>query len=194
MRIALLLALLALSCSTAAVEEKKMDEKIVNQIAETVHKEQGWKTAEVRVDEVERLHHGTCSFYTARHKVRPLSYLLNFALVSGGNIIGMSDELAPGKILKACGADAPPAWWAEVITRFHRDLGAGVVLSDAQLNTGATRKIQDAKKEFVPPKFSDSPEGKTVTYYLLEPESFAIYNIKAIIAKDGSVTVERSDL
>ena len=171
-----------------------MDDKIMNEIAETVHKEQGWKTAEVRVDEVERLRHGTCSFYTAGHRVRPLSYLLNYALLAGGNIVSLSDDQAPGKILKACGADAPPAWWAEVITRFHRDLGSGVVLTDEKQNTGATRKIEAAKKEFVPPKFSDSAEGKTVTFQLLEPESFAIYFVKATYAKDGSVSVEKTDI
>lgn len=190
----LLLALFAISCNSAAVEEKKMDEKIVNLIAEDVHKEQGWKTEDVRVDEVDRLKHGSCLFYTAGHKVRPLSYQLNYAVIGGATLVSLADNQAPGKILKACGSDAPPAWWAEIVTRFHQDLGGGVVLADANQNPGATRKIEAAKKEFATPKFEDSPAGKTVSYYLLEPESFQIFSIRATIAKDGSVKVERASL
>ena len=169
-----------------------MDEKIVNQIIEKAHKEQDWKTNEVRVDEVERLRHGACSFYTAGHKVRPLSYQLNYAALPGGSVLSLSDDHAAGKILQTCGSDAPATWWAEIITRFHQDLGSGIVLEDEKQNAGAIRKIVAAKKEFQPPKLSDSPSGKTISYYLLEPESFSVYSISAVLDKDGAVTVTKT--
>ena len=190
----LLSALVALSCSTASVEDNRMDDKIRDKIANMVHDEQGWKTQDVRVDEVEELRRAKCSIYTAGHKVRPISYQLNYAALPGDTVVSVADDRAVGKILDACGADAPAEWWADIITRFHKDLGAGLVLENEKENPGAIRKIQAAKKEFAPPKFSSEAGGKAVTYYLLDPEAFIVYSVKAIRNKDGSVTVEKADL
>ena len=82
MRALWLSVLLIFSCGAATVEEKKMDTKIQDLIIQKVHAEQGWKTDEVRVDADDDLRHGSCSFFTVRHKVRPISYVLNYALLS----------------------------------------------------------------------------------------------------------------
>src|SRR4029079_17878378 len=73
MRALWLYAFLILSCGAATVEDKKMDTKIQDLIANKVHAEQGWKTDEVRVDAEDDLRHGSCSFYSVRNKVRPMS-------------------------------------------------------------------------------------------------------------------------
>jgi hypothetical protein len=194
MRTILFLVLFVLSCNIATVEEKKMDEKIQNLIVQRVHKEEGWKTNEVRVDEVDRLRRGSCSFYTAGNTVRPLSFQLNYAVLNGDTVVGLVDENAVSKIIDACGADASPGWWAEIVTRFHPDLGSGVVLQDATTKPAAVRKIQAVKREFKQPAFGSESGSKTVSFYLLEPESFAVYFIKAAKNEDGSVTVDRSPI
>ncbi|MCI0606706.1 hypothetical protein L0156_27285 [bacterium] len=171
-----------------------MDKTIEDKIIKTVHADEGWKMNEVRVDEVDELRHGSCSFYTAGHKVRPLSYELNYAVLKGDTIISLADEKAASKIIDACGADAGAGWWAEIITRFHQDLGSGLVLQDAKQNPGATRKIQAAQKEFAPPALGNEGGNKIVTYYLLEPESFAVYTVKATKNPDGTFTVERNSI
>jgi hypothetical protein len=194
MKLILLWALLMVNCGIASVEEKKMDQKIQDLIVQKVHKEQGWKTDEVRVDEVERLRHGSCTFYTAGHTVRPLSYQLNYAVLKGDTVISLVDDKAVSKIVEACGKDAPAGWWAEIVTRFHQDLGSGVVLHDAKQNTGAVAKIETAKKEFAPPTFGNEKGSKTVTFYMLEPESFLIYSVNATFNPDGIVAVTQTSV
>lgn len=171
-----------------------MDDKIRDKIIQAVHSEQGWKKEDVRVDEVEDLRRGSCSFYTAGHKVRPLNYQLNYAVLPGDVVISGANDKAVTKILDACGADAPAGWWADIITRFHKDLGSGVVLENANENAGAIRKITAAKKEFAPPVFSNDAGGKTVTYFLLDPEAFIVYVVKATRKADGTVTVNKTEI
>ncbi|MGH9857348.1 MAG: hypothetical protein ACRD4B_05830, partial [Acidobacteriota bacterium] len=192
--VVLLAALLTVSCGIANVEEKKMDQKIQDLIIQKVHNQQGWKTGEVRVDEVDRLRHGSCSFYTAGHTVRPISYQLNYAVLKGETVISLADDNAVSKIVDACGIDATPGWWAEIVTRFHQDLGSGVVLHDAKQNTGALQKIEAAKKEFAPPVLSGDDKTRTISFYLLEPESFVVYFVSAARNPDNTFTVTRNEL
>ena len=170
-----------------------MDTKIQDLITQKVHAEQGWKTDEVRVDADDDLRHGSCSFYTVRHKVRPISYVLNYAVQSGNNVISLADDRAVSKILDACGSDAAAGWWAEIITRFHQDLGSGVVLQNASDSYLAVQKIKAAKKEFAAPAFGNEKGSKTVTYYLLEPEANTVFLIHAAKNADGSVTVNKEN-
>ena len=171
-----------------------MDQKIENLILQKVHKEQGWKTDEVRVDEVDRLRRGSCSFYTAGHTVRPLSYQLNYAVLNADTVLSLADEKAVSKVVESCGKDANAGWWAEIVTRFHQDLGSGVVLHDATTNTGAVEKIKSVSKEFANPSFGTSAGSKTVTFYMLEPESFSVFSVTAAFHSDGSVTVTQASI
>ena len=95
-----------------------MDEKIVEKIAKIVQAERGWKANEIEIEEEESLKRGSCSFYIALSNVRMLSYLPNYAVISGETVISISDKQAVSKILNACGSDAPADWWAEIVTRY----------------------------------------------------------------------------
>lgn len=171
-----------------------MDEKIQEKIANKVHKDHDWKTDQIRIDEAPELRRGSCAFYTVRHTVRPLSYVLNYALISNETLLGDSDDQAASKILDACGSDASAGWWAEILSRFDNEVGFGIVLQDSKQNLGAMDQIQTAKKEFVPPKFSEDANGKSVSFYLLEPEEFTVYFVKATRNKDKAITVSKSSL
>lgn len=167
---------------------------IHEKIANRVHKDHDWKTDQIRIDDVPELRHGSCSFYVVRHTVRPLSYVVNYAVLSAENVLSDSDDQAASKILNACGSDTPAGWWAEILTRFHPQVAPGIVLQDAKQNFGAMDQIRTAKKEFSPPKFSDDREGKSVSFYLLEPEEFAVYFVKATRNKDNTITVNKASL
>ncbi len=190
----LFLLLLALSLGNSNLEGNKMDAKIQGKIASKVQKDHDWKTDQIRIDETAELKQGSCSFYTVRHTVRPLSYVLNYAVLSGETVLSVSDDQAASKILEACGSDAPADWWAEILTRFNSEIGPGVVLHNAKQNFGAMDQIQTAKKEFTPPKFSDDASGKSVSFYVLEPEEFTVYSVKATRNKDNTITVKKSSL
>jgi len=189
----LIYVLLALHCGST-MEENNMDEKIQSLIAQAAHQELGWKVNEVRVDEVDRLRRASCSFYTAGHKVRPLSFQVNYAVLNGDKVVGSSNENATTTILDSCGLDAAPGWWAEVVTRFHPELVPGLVLQDASTDRAATRKIEAVKKEFKAPAFGNENGSKTISYYLLDPEANIIYQVQATKNADGSVSVQRNEL
>lgn len=171
-----------------------MDEKIVEKISKIIQAERGWKADEIEIEEEESLKRGSCSFYTALSNVRMLSYLPNYAVISGDTVVGISDKQAVSKILNACGSDAPAEWWAEIVTRYSQELGNGLVLKNEKEHTDAIAIIKAAKKDFAPPTFSEDAGGKTVTYFLLEGEAYIVYLVQATHGKDGNVTVKKTML
>jgi hypothetical protein len=82
-RFSLLAALLTVSSALAA-EGNSMDDKSQVKIASAAQAEHGWKPDEMRVDEAPTLRRGSCSFYEVRHKVKPLSYVANYACLPDG--------------------------------------------------------------------------------------------------------------
>lgn len=169
-----------------------MDDKLHQKIAEAVRTEYGWKLDEVQIDEVDRLRRGSCSFYTARSTVRPLSYQPNYAVLRGSEVVGISDQAATAKILTACSDDAPPDWWAEVITRFHQDVGGGLVLSNESVRPDVVRKLAHAGKTFTPPTFGDGK--KSISFLLLDPEAYIVYSVKATQTLSGQIEVIKTKL
>lgn len=169
-----------------------MDEKVHQKIAEAVKAEYGWKVEEVAIDEVERMRRASCTFYTARSTARPLSYQPNYAVLRGSEVIGISDHDAVTKILDACSADAAADWWAEVLTRFHQDVGGGLVLTDESVRPDVVRKLEKSGKPFTPPKFSETKQS--ITFLLLDPEAYIVYHVKATRTSTGSFEVVKTKL
>jgi len=170
-----------------------MDDKVIQQkIAEAVHTEYGWELSEVRVDEVERLRRQSCSFYTTASTQRPLSYQPNYAVLPGNQVIGLSDGNAAGKILDACSAGTSADWWAEIITRFQPDTGGGIVLSDEEVRPDIVRKLTQAGAKFTPPAFG--PGKKSVSFLLLNPETYVLYRVQATRTAAGAVEVVKTKL
>jgi len=169
-----------------------MDEKIRQKIAEAAHAEYGLKANELRIDEVEQLRRPGCSFYTVGSDVRPLSYEANYAVLSGNEVIGISSPNAAAKILDACSGDASADWWAEIITRFHPDLGSGIVLSDENERPDIVRRLVQAGKTFTPPAFHHNKQG--VSFLLLNPEMYVLYRVEAKRTPAGSIEVVKTKL
>jgi len=169
-----------------------MDDKIHHKIAEATHEEFGWKVDEAKVDEVESLRRPSCSFYTVVSNERPLSYQPNYALLPGDHVIGIGTANAVTKILDGCAADASADWWAEIITRFHPDLGDGIVLSDEQERPDIVRKLAQAGVAFTPPQFEHGKQG--VNFLLLEPEHYWLYRVQATRTPSGAIEVNKTKL
>lgn len=185
-------ALAALGLGASAAEGTTMDDKVRRKIAEAAAEEHGWKVDEVRVDEVERLRRPSCSFYTAAHTVLPLSYQSNYGLLGGEQVIGVGDGNVVAKILDGCSAGAPAEWWAEIVTRFHRDLGAGIVLRDENTRPDLVRKMVEAGKTFAPPALDKGKQS--LTFLLLNPETYVLYRIQAMRSAGGAVEVVKTKM
>jgi hypothetical protein len=180
-------ALVGLRAGLAAGEGTTMDDKVRQKIAEVAAEENGWKVDEVRVDEVEELRRPSCSFYTADHTVRPISYLSNYALLGQQQVLGAGDGSRVGKIIASCSDGAPADWWAEIVTRFHHELGEGVVLQDKETRPEMTRKLAEAGKPFAPPTLDRKTHS--LSYLFLDPETYVLYHIQARPAPNGSIEV-----
>jgi hypothetical protein len=165
-----------------------MNDNIRKKIAEAAQAEHGWKTEEVRVDEVERLRRPSCSFYTVGHTVLPLSYQANYALL-GEQVVGVGDGSVVARILDACSDGAPAEWWAEIVTRFHGSLGGGIVLRDENMRPDVVRKMMDAGQAFAPPALD---KGKSLVFLLLNPETNVLYRIEATRKGSGPVEVVKN--
>lgn len=179
--------LIGLGPGTKAAERITMYDKM---IAEEARAEHGWEVDEVRVDEVERLRRPSCAFYTVGHTVRPLSYQANYALIKGNEIVRTGDGSAVAKILDACSEGAPAEWWAEIVTRFHRDLGSGIVLRDENTRPDVTRKLAAAGQKFEPPVIDEAKQS--LSFLLLNPETYVLYRVQAKRGAGGAVEVVKN--
>lgn len=169
-----------------------MDEKIRRKIAEATAKANDWEVGEVSVDEVEELRRPSCSFYTAAHSVLPISFQDNYAVLGGDEVLATGDGSVVARILDACSAGASPEWWAEVVTRFHHELGGGIVLVDENTRSDITRRLRKAGKNFEPPTLDK--EKRSLTYLFLNPETYTLYRIQATRRPGGPVEVVKTKL
>jgi hypothetical protein len=163
----------------------------VGKIAEAARGEYGWTLNEMRIDEVERLRQPSCTFYTVGNTVRPLPYQANYALV-GGKVIAPGDGNVVARILDACSNGAGADWWAEIVTRFHRSLGSGIVLRDETVRPDIVRKMAAAGEKFTRPAMD---KGKhSLTFLLLNPETYIVYRVQATRSPGGPVEVVKSKI
>jgi hypothetical protein len=173
-----------------------MDIQVQDKIAQAAQAEHGWSSNEVQVSEVPKIRTPSCSFFTVSHKVRPLSYRLNYALLPDGQVLGLSTgEEAAARILEACGApEATPGWSAEIIARFHPEFGAGLVLHDEEQDPRVIRRMKAAGKTFAAPAFVPGEYGGTLTFYLMEYESNILYQATVTRQADGALHVSKAEV
>lgn len=188
--ILLLWVLVVSSLGARAAEGTAMDDK-VTKIAEAAKAEYGWTLDEMRIDEVERLRQQSCTFYTVGNTVRPLSYQANYALV-GGKVVAPGDGNVVARILDACSNGAGADWWAEIVTRFHRNLGSGIVLRDETVRPDIVRKMAAAGEKFTRPAMDKAKHS--LTFLLLNPETYILYRVQATRNPGGPVEVVKSKI
>jgi|1186.fasta_scaffold06632_3 hypothetical protein len=169
-----------------------MEDTVRRMIAEAAAAEDGWKADEVRIDEEQDLRRPSCSFYVARHKVRPLSYVRTFALLKDNEVLGIGDGKRVARILDDCSAQASADWWAEIVTRFHNDLGGGVVLHDEKTRTDVVRQLANAGKNFTGPRLDETKQ--CVSYLLFDPETRVVFRIDAARNASGAIEIVQSDV
>ena len=188
----LLGTLVGLNTNTMTAEGMTMDDKVRKKIADVAAQENDWKPDEVAIDEKDELRRPACSFYIARNKVRPLSYVLNFALMDGGKVVGIGDGKAVAKILDECSNGASADWWAEIVTRFHSDLGGGVVLHNEGTRSDITRQLMKAGANFFAPVFDQAQQS--VRFLLFDPESGAVHRVDAKRDATGGIGVAQTEV
>jgi hypothetical protein len=180
--------MLILSCGTAGAQS---DQDIRQRIAQAAKSAAGWTSGQIHVYDEEQFRRPGCSFYTVANDGRMHTELLNFVLV-GDKIIGVGDGGTVARILDTCSHDAPPAWFAEIVTRYHRDLGRGLVLRDERTKSSVVRTLAETGLTFSPPIMDKDKLG--LTFLLWDPELNMVYRVHAGRPAGGPVHVEKIQL
>ena len=166
-----------------------MDDKTRRKIAEAAAEDNDWKVDEIRVDEVEHLRRPSCAFYTAANTALPLSYVRNYALF-GGQLTRTGDGDVVAKIIDNCSTGASADWWAEIVTRFHRNLGSGLVLQDKGTRPDIVRRLNDASEAFAVPVLDRKKQS--VSFLLLNRETYVVYHVEATRKNNGTIEIAKT--
>jgi hypothetical protein len=173
-----------------------MDINVQDKIAQAAQAEHGWASNEVQVSEVPQIRTPSCSFFTVSHKVRPLAYRANYAVLPDGQVFGMlTDKEAASQIVKVCaGPQAGAGWWAEIVARFDPAFGNGLVLHNEEQDPRVIRRMQAEGKTFAPPAFVSEQQPVTVAFYLMEYESNILFHVTVTQQADGTFEVSKTEV
>lgn len=151
----------------------------------------GGSASEVEISAEPALDLGGCRFLRATHRARPGSPAGQFALLPDDRVVDSfaADGASADAILRACGAQAPAEWWAQVVTRFG---GVGGVLVDPQNSPSAVRKIREAGAEYAPPTLDGA--RRMITFFVIHYEENKPYKVTARLADAGGLQVTRTPL
>ena len=151
----------------------------------------GGSASEVELSAESELDHGGCHFLRATHRKRPGTASGQFAVLPDQRVVDSFAEngASAEAILRQCGDDAAPEWWAEVVTRFG---GVGGVLVDPKNAPSAVRRIADAGETYAPPMLEAS--GRAVTFFVIHYEENAPYRIEARLADGAGIDIRRTRL
>jgi hypothetical protein len=137
-----------------------MSDQMIKHAAATERK---WKEADLEVSALGAIELPPCRFFSVANKAQIADAAL-YAMLPSGEVVGQGDRAAADKIIAACGkAQISANAAAEVLARFHWDVGPGQVVYKNQ----------------APPQLS--PQGK-LRFSLKNYETSKLYEISATIA------------
>ncbi|MCC7385756.1 MAG: hypothetical protein IT384_28160 [Deltaproteobacteria bacterium] len=138
--------------------------------------EHQWRESDLEVARVRGLELPPCQFYSVSQRALPVHEAAIYALLPGGAIVSQSDPSAVDKILAACDAAAASAGtWAELLARFHWDVGPGAVMYQSEPPLGAG----DAPQPIVPPAI----RGGKLRFFLKNHETQKRYEVSAVLGE-----------
>src|SRR5688572_13451740 len=111
--------------SQSEAADMSKDEQAIKRAAAA---EKGWREDELDVKPLPAIQLGKCPFYTVSHRVKPVHEAATYAHLPNGTVASQGDRAALEKILELCDpSGASAGTWAELLARFHWDVGPGRV-------------------------------------------------------------------
>jgi hypothetical protein len=171
-----------------------MNDDIRTKVHKAVQAEHGWNSEEVQLVELTGLELPPCRFYNVVRKGSKDPFGLDYAVLPDGSLISSAEEEAAARILTACAGRSQPsaAAWAEVLARFHPDVGPGTVLRDAAQASAAVERLRAGGQGFEPPALGTAGGEVTVRFYLMDYESGVLSQVTATRRGDGTVEVSKA--
>ena len=163
-------------------------------VERAVKTEHGWEPGDIEIKEPERIRMPPCSFFSVTHKVRPVHSALNYAVLPDGGVVSRREKDAATKIFAACAAEtgASAGSWAEVLARFHPEVGPGTVVYDQALVQEVFEPVEAAGKRFSPPAFVSGASDRTVEFYLMNYETAVLYEVRVVRKQNGQLQVTKT--
>lgn len=145
-------------------------------------REHRWPERELQLVPIPILELPPCRFYSVSPRELPVPGAATYALLPGGVVVSQSDRDALSKILGACDAlAASAAVWAELLARFHWEVGPGKVLYHGEAPLG----VGDPPRPAVtPPQLSRSAQP-VLRFFLKNTETQKLYEISAVLGARG---------
>lgn len=112
---------------TACAQGSKMDSTDANAPLHQAVVAAGWQADDIELVTDGKLDRAGCRFHTALHRKTLDAPALALATLPDGSVVVAGDNTGAARLLGACGNEAQPEWWAEVVARFGADAGGKVV-------------------------------------------------------------------
>lgn len=153
----------------------------------------GWRVADLEVGDVSALDRGDCRFYRVSNPKQLDAAPVEFVLMADGSVVGGDREQAAariGEVLRTCGADAPPLWWAQVVSRFA---GTGGVLVDDNAPS-AVRRLRRAGIDDPAPRLRQDGGDTLLRYFTHDYDRGDTRQVDARLGGDGRLAVDSRPL
>lgn len=156
-------------------------------------RERDWDEGDVEVGRVEKLDRGGCRFYRASNPARIDARPAEYAFLPDGTLVGgdrAQAEASVGALLQICGKDAPPEWWAQVVSRFA---GSGGLVVDENAPS-AIRRLRKAGIQDHAPSLRRDGDATVLTYFSNDYERSRTREVTATLDAQGRLSVESKEI
>jgi hypothetical protein len=153
--------------STACAQGSKMDSTDANASLRQAVVAAGWQPDDIDLVADGRLDRAGCRFHTALHRKTLDAPALALATLPDGTVVAGGDDAGAARLLDACGTDAEPEWWAEVVTRFGKD-AAGKVVKPS--NAADIEAIEQRGGRYRAPDLSRDGDAIVLSFHAMQYE------------------------
>lgn len=177
----------ATTSKAVAVDETNL------KVAQAAAQANGWNIEDVVVEPAREGVAGECRLLNVRSNNVLQSLTQTYAVLHDGQIVAPGGADALTQVLDACGDQASAALWAQAIVAYAQGIRPGrVVWSQENISSVAHKwAMRDGGYTFHPPRFSaDSGNGKTVEFFMTDPEGNELFQVRGARQTGGSVQVD----
>ena len=173
--------------SAACAQGSKMDSRDANAPLHQAVVAAGWKADDIELVADGKLDRGGCAFHTALHRKVHDAPALALATLPDGTVVAAGSNAGAARLLEACGGDAQPEWWAEVVARFADGADGKVVRPS---NAADIEVIEQQGGRYRAPDLGRDGDATVVTFHAMQYEPRRAAVVTARLAA-GALTVSR---
>ncbi|HST44433.1 MAG TPA: hypothetical protein VLK29_04320 [Luteimonas sp.] len=176
--------------SAACAQGSKMDSTDAHAPLTQAAVAAGWAADDIELLPDTRLDRGGCTFHAALHRKTLDAPSLALATLPDGSVVAAGDSAGAVRVLDRCGADAPPEWWAEVVSRFAEGAAGKVVRPS---NAADIEAIEQRGGRYRAPDLGRDGDATVLTFHVIQSEPKRPAAVTATLS-GGRLTVTREPI